>query len=299
VDGPIGELAEAQHGVVGRQQLRDLGFAASSIDSRLRRGALLPVHRGVYGVGHTAMSREGRWMAAVLASGSAAVLSHRSAGQLWRIVSGGGAPEVTRPTASRANPRIRMHRSQLLIDEIEEVEGIPVTSVSRTLLDLGALLSRQRLESALNEAEVRRLTSRISLPELLRRYPRRHGSAVLRSLLGEAAESRGITKRELEARFAAFVATHDLPRPRRNADVAVRGRFFNVDCLWAERRLIVELDGRAVHATRRAFEADRERDRVLSAEGWRVARVTWRQLRDEPGAVAADLRRLLAARVAF
>jgi hypothetical protein len=296
VDGPIGKLAEAQCGVVGRQQLRDLGFAASSIDSRLRRGALLPVHRGVYAVGYGKLTMEGRWMAAVLAAGPRAALSHRSAGQLWGIVPRGrGVPEVTRPSAPRARPGVRAHRSPLPPDEIEEVKGIPVTSVSRTLLDLGAVLSRRRLEIALNEAEVRRLTSRISLPELLRRYPRRHGSALLRSLLGEAAESRGITKRELEARFAAFVEAHDLPRPRRNADIAVRGRFFNVDCLWAEQRLIVELDGRAVHGTRRAFEEDRERDRVLSVEGWRVVRVTWRQLRDEPASVATDLRSLLTA----
>jgi hypothetical protein len=281
--------------VICRRQALALGLSRHDVSGRVERGVWHVIHRGVYGVGHTALTREGRWMAAVLASGSAAVLSHRSAGQLWRIVPGGGAPEVTRPTASRANPRIRMHRSHLPIDEIEEVKGIPVTSVSRTLLDLGAVLSRRRLEIALNEAEVRRLTSRISLPELLRRYPRRHGSALLRSLLGEAAESRGIAKQELEARFAAFVEAHDLPRPRRNADVAVRGRFFNVDCLWAERRLIVELDGRAVHGTRRAFEEDRERDRVLSVEGWRVVRVTWRQLRDEPASVAADLRSLLTA----
>jgi Protein of unknown function (DUF559) len=91
-----------------------------------------------------------------------------------------------------------------------------------------------------------------------------------------------VTRRELEARFAAFVEAHDLPRPRRNAALAVRGRFFEVDCLWPEQRLVVELDGRAVHGTRLAFEADRERDRLLIVEGWRVVRVTWAQLRDEP-----------------
>jgi hypothetical protein len=190
---------------------------------------------------------------------------------------------------------MKMHRGELPADEIEAVDGIPVTSVSRTLLDLATLLDRRRLEQALNEAEVRGLTSRLSLPDLLMRYPRRRGSAVLRDLLGDDDALSGVTKYELEARFANFVETHGLPRPRRNADLAVRGRFFEVDCLWPAQHLIVELDGRAVHGTRQAFEADRERDRLLLADGWRVTRVTWRQLRDDAPAVAADLKAMLAA----
>jgi very-short-patch-repair endonuclease len=104
---------------------------------------------------------------------------------------------------------------------------------------------------------------------------------------------RGITKSELETRFAAMLAGTDLPAPRRNADLAIAGRFFEVDCLWQEQRLVVELDGRATHGTARAFEKDRERDRLLQADDWRVVRVTWRQLRDDAPAVIADLRRLL------
>jgi very-short-patch-repair endonuclease len=106
--------------------------------------------------------------------------------------------------------------------------------------------------------------------------------------------TRGITKKELERRFKLLLNASDLPKPRHNADLAVGGQFFEVDCLWAEQRLIVELDGRAVHGTEMAFEGDRRRDRLLVADGWRVARVTWRQLRDEPSAVVADLRLMLA-----
>lgn len=146
----------------------------------------------------------------------------------------------------------------------------------------------------LNEAEVRGLTDRISVPVLLERYPRRAGSAMLRQIFREQAHTRGITKKELERRFKALLGSSGLPEPRYNADVAVAGRFFEVDCLWAEQRLIVELDGRAVHGTEMAFEGDRRRDRLLNADGWRVTRVTWRQLRDEPSAVVSDLGLMLA-----
>lgn len=180
-------------------------------------------------------------------------------------------------------------------DERTVVDEISVTSVSRTLLDLSAILNQRQLERALNEAEVLGLTDRLSLPDLLERYPRRRGSAVLRALLGEDATTAGITRSELEERFVVLIDAHGLPRPRLNADLAIRGRFIEIDCLWEAQRLVVELDGRASHGTRRAFEKDRERDRLLMAEGWRVVRVTWRQLRDDAPAVAADLRRLLAA----
>jgi very-short-patch-repair endonuclease len=105
-----------------------------------------------------------------------------------------------------------------------------------------------------------------------------------------SGEQGGITRNDFEEDFVAFLDAHRLPRPRCNAAVSIRGRFFEADCLWEAQRLMVELDGRAVHGTERAFENDRRRDRVLLAEGWRSVRITWRQLRDEPEAVAADLR---------
>jgi len=160
-------------------------------------------------------------------------------------------------------------------------------------LDLAGVLAKRQLERALNEAEVHGLTDRLSVPDLLERYPGRRGSAVLRSLWRDRAVVRGITRSELERRFLAVLDGTDLPRPRRNAHVSVQGRFFEVDCLWAEQRLIVELDGRESHGTDLAFEKDRERDRLLLVEGWRVTRITWRQLRDDAPAVIADLHRLL------
>lgn len=244
-------------------------------------------------------------MAAVLASESGAVLSHRSAAGLWNLLPHGRRPpEVTRPRGFRSVVGIVAHRSVLLPDEVEEVDGIPATSVARTLLDLaGVVACRQertftagRLERAFNEAEVRGLTSRVSVPELLARHAGTRGVGVLLRLLEENDAAAGIAKEELEARFAELLRAHRVPAPRRNADLAVRGRFFNVDCLWRHERVIVELDGRAVHGTARAFERDRKRDRLLTVDRWRVMRVTWAQLRDEPEAIVADLKGLLATR---
>jgi len=178
-------------------------------------------------------------------------------------------------------------------DEVSELDAIPVTSLSRTLVDLAAVSSRSQVEQAFNEAEVRKLTDRLSVPEVLERHPRRKGARTLNSILRARDHSRGITKKELERRFRVLLDSTNLPRPRHNAPLAAAGRFFEVDCLWVEQRLVVELDGRAVHGTPRAFERDRERDRLLVADGWRVVRITWLQLRDEAPAVLADLRRML------
>jgi very-short-patch-repair endonuclease len=163
----------------------------------------------------------------------------------------------------------------------------------RTLFDLAAIVNRHQLELAFNEAEIQGLTDRLSIVHLLKRHPGRRGATVLRAIMADEKRARGVTKKELEKRFAAVLAGTDLPRPRRNADLAVGGRFYEVDCLWSEQRLIVELDGRATHGTARAFEGDRERDRLLQVDGWRVVRITWRQLRDDAPAVVVDLRRLL------
>jgi len=140
---------------------------------------------------------------------------------------------------------------------------------------------------------VRGLTDRLSIPDLLKRHPGARGAATLRELYAEGSPG-GRTRNDFEEDFVDFLDAHALPRPALNAPLALRGRFFEIDCLWRDRQLAVELDGRAVHGTAAAFESDRERDRILQAEGWRTARITWRQLQDDPEAVARDLRRMLA-----
>jgi very-short-patch-repair endonuclease len=167
-----------------------------------------------------------------------------------------------------------------------------VTSVARTQFDLAGVLSKRQLERALHEAEVQRLTDRLSLPDLLARYPRRRGAANLRALLASKAPV-GVTKNEFEESFVALLDSHGLPRPQLNGTLPIRGRLLEPDCMWATERLLVELDGGGVHRTDQAFESDRQRDRILLAEGWRSTRVTWRQLHDEPTAIATDLRELL------
>jgi very-short-patch-repair endonuclease/predicted transcriptional regulator of viral defense system len=297
VDRVLAELANAQHGVVGRRQLLAAGIGRRAIGGRLERGGLHLIHRGAYAVGHSALSVQGRWMAATLALGPEAVLSHRSAGELWGIVPRSSRViEATRRTNARSRLHIVTHQSSLLDDERTVVDGIPVTTVPRTILDLAAVVSRRQLERALNEVEVRGLTDRLSIPDLLARHPRRRGAAVLRGVLDADAAARGVTKYALEERFVSLIDSYGLPRPRLNADVMVGGRFFSVDCLWMDKRLIVELDGRAVHGTAKAFEADRERDRLLLLDGWRVVRITWRQLRDQEATIAADVRRALNGR---
>jgi very-short-patch-repair endonuclease/predicted transcriptional regulator of viral defense system len=280
----IGSLARSQHGVVARRQLLALGLGDRAIDHRLACGRLHPIRRGVYAVGHAVLTPRGRWLAAVLGAGTGAVLSHGAAAALWGL-GPTGQIEVTVPVKRASRPGLTVHASRLAGDETTEVDGIPVTTVARTILDLAAVWPRHRVERALHEAEVRQLTSPTSLDELLRRHPRRRGNSALRSILAKARAGANLTRSELEARFLAFLDAHHLPRPRTNVDVCG----FEADCVWSARQLIVELDGHATHVTRAKFERDRVRDRALQIAGWRVVRVTWRQMHQEAGGLAADL----------
>jgi very-short-patch-repair endonuclease len=265
----------------------------TAIARRLEQGRLHELHRGVYVVGVRRISKRGRWMAAVLACGKHAVLSHRSAARLWDILPPASEwVEVTRPDRRLRRDGIVGHRGSVRADEREVIDGIPVTSPFRTVFDLASVLDRRGLERAFHEAEVRGLRDRVSLPVLLKRYPGRRGSRNLRALL-EAAEPVGFTRNDFEGAFVALVDRHGLRRPRMNGDLSLRGRFFQIDALWEEERVAVELDSRAVHGTNRNFESDRQRDRILLAEGWRTMRVTWRHLQDEPDEVAADLKQAL------
>jgi very-short-patch-repair endonuclease len=292
-DWVIAELAERQHGVVARRQLLDAGLCPRTIGLRLERGSLHGIHLGVYSVGHSVLGKNGRWMAAVLACGPGAVLSHRSAAMAWGLLRISGLPEVTRPGKFRPRRGIVARFASVPSDERGVVDGIPLTSVPRTILDLAVLGNRTHVRRALHEAEVQRLDDALSVADLLQRYPRRPGTRLLRELLGSDLVAEGVTVNDFEELFEALVEKHDLPRPRFNADLAVAGRILRPDCLWPDHGLIVELDGRATHETRRAFESDRKRDRTLLAAGWRVMRVTWRQLQDGPDTVAADLRSAL------
>jgi very-short-patch-repair endonuclease len=266
-----------------------------AIDGRVERGLLYPLHRGVYGVGPRLLTAERRWLAAVFACGSGAHLSHRSAARLWGLLrSEPPAVEVTAVSTRVRRPGIVTRRIGLRDDEVEVIDAIPVTCAARVVFDLAGCVRQRELERAWSEMEVRRLTSRVSVPQLLERYPGRPGAPALRMLLG-SEEPGGVTRNDFEEAFLALIDAHGLPRPGLNADLAIGGRFIEVDCLWRRQGLAAELDGRAVHAREAAFESDKLRDRQLLVAGWKTMRVTWLQLQEEPGAVADDLRALLSA----
>jgi very-short-patch-repair endonuclease len=167
-----------------------------------------------------------------------------------------------------------------------------VTGISRTLFDLAAVVARPQFERALNEAEILGLTDSLSLRQLLSRYPRRPGARAVRAALDAGTT---LTRSELESRFLAFLRARRLPRPETNVPLNAGGYWIECDCVWRRSGVVVELDGRAFHDTARAFERDRERDRRLQAAGWRVVRVTWRQLADSRDGLEADLRSIFAA----
>ena len=186
MDRAIAALAERQHGVVGRAQLLELGAGTGAIDRRLKRAWLCPVHRGVYTIGHRLLTQDGRWMAAVLAYGPHAVLSHRAAAALWGM-RGGTWVEVSVPNGRRGSAGIEVHRAVLPPDERTTHRGIPTTTVPRTLLDLSAVVGTRHLRSALREAEHGRLSDPLSLHHLIARYPRRPGLRAIRALLADAS----------------------------------------------------------------------------------------------------------------
>lgn len=294
VDALVAELAGRQYGVVSRGQLEGLGVGRRAVEWRIGAGRLHRLHPGVYAVGHSLIPKEGRWLAAVLASGTDAVLSHQAAAALWGMRPYvAGAIDITTPRKWRSAEGIRRHCSHLRPDEVMTVGGIRVTGVSRTILDLAGSSSAHTAESALREAEYLRLFDSLSLPVLLDRYPGRRGVRAIRLALARHAESPGRTRSRLEERFLPFLDHHRLPRPRLNVWIEVEGERYQVDCFWREQNVIVELDGWQRHGTSRAFRQDRTRDRRLRVAGYGVTRITWSHLDDEPEAIASDLRRLL------
>jgi very-short-patch-repair endonuclease len=293
----VADLARRQHGIVGRTQLRALGMEPGAIKRRVQTGRLHVIHRGVYAVGHTAITQRGRWMAAVLASGPGAVLSRRSATALWGIWgSGTGETHVTVPRKSRSQQSIRRHFGALPFDEVTVRDGIPVTSAARAVLDLAADKGEAAAETALREMEYLGIYGPVSIPALLDRYPRHKGTPIVRTCLERLRDDPGGRIRStLEEQFLPFLDAHQIPRPRLNPRLSVGNDRFQVDCYWPQARLVGELDGFASHGTKRAFRADRKRDRRLLAAGYRIARITHDRLHSEPDEVAADLRASLTS----
>lgn len=294
----IAQQAGRQHGVISHEQLIEIGVSASAINRRVRCGRLHRLHPGVYAVGHPIVSREGRWLAAVLRGGAGAVLSHRSAAALWGILRGSerSRVEITTPRSTRSSSAIHRHTSRLPRDEITRRRQLPVTTLARTMLDIAAIAGGERMEGAIREAEYLHRFRLSDLETILKRHPGARGARTVKSCLTRLGGGpRGRVRSTMELKFARLLSGTDLPRPRLNAllDLDDGGRPVEADCLWSSQRVIVELDGGEAHRTRVAFEMDKERDRRLQVAGWQVVHLTWRQLLDEPAALLADLRKLL------
>jgi Transcriptional regulator, AbiEi antitoxin/REase_MTES_1575 len=295
LDVLIARLAERQHGVVSLPQLQCLGLSARAVRDRVAAGRLTRIHRGVYAVGHGRLTQRGRWMATVLAYGPEAVLSHRSAAALHGIRPNNRRKvDVTVPSPSaRARPGIDVHRSTTLqAADITTIDGIPCTSLARTLLDLAEVVDRRSVERAVGEAEVRRIFDLRAVEDVLSRAIGRRGAPVLQSVLADYVGPT-LTDEELEERFLTLCRAAGLPTPEVNAWITLDdGIAYKIDFLWRAEHLAVETDGWESHGTRQSFENDRRRDRLLRLAGWEVIRFTWRDVEREPDEVIALLTRL-------
>jgi hypothetical protein len=293
-DAAIADLAGSQYGVVSRSQLRALGLDDGEIDYRLAVRRLIAIHRGVFAVGHDRVPREGRWLAGVLACGSGAVLSHRSAAALWGLMTYEGRVEITVPAYRQPRVGIVARRSVLQPDEQTLYRAVPTTTAARTLLDLGAVTSAERLRKAVEHAEALGLFDLREVQLFLDRYPKRPGTAALREAVRVIAGSVGRTREELEERFRSLVLSANLPAPVYNATLELGSLTIEPDAFWPDHGLIVELDSRAFHGTSAAFDRDRMRDQHALAASLRVMRITWHHLTRQERVTVRNLRMALA-----
>jgi hypothetical protein len=288
-DRAMADLATRQHGLITRAQLLACGLQPAAIDRRVRARRLHVVHRGVYAVGHRALTQEARWLAAVLACGPLAVLSHGAAARLWGLLERWDGIDVSVPSAAgRSGPvDVRVHRVPSLDrDDVRRRARIPVTSPVRTLVDLSPLVTRRRMERLLDEAHVLRLCTPAQVRLAVRGRVGRPGMPLLTSILDGHDVGSTLTESELEERFLDLCAQAGLSMPTVN-EPGVAGR---VDFTWPALRLAVETDGWRFHRTQAAVERDRAKEARLVIDGWRVLRFTWRQIVYRPASVIAALR---------
>jgi very-short-patch-repair endonuclease len=273
----LAEVAARQWGLVTRAQLTALGVGDSGVRDWVRTGRLHRLYRGIYAVGHDRLRLEGRWLAAVLACGPGAVLSHRDAAALWGLRQSHSALiDVTVPSRNgrRAQRGIRLHRTgRLRPDEVTVRHGIPVTTVARTLLDLADVLDRQALKRVITEAEYTHQFDLTAINAAVQNNPGRRRAKLMEAVAGR----RHRTRSKLELRFLALLERHGVAEPE--TGVWISG--YETDFLWRAAGLVVETDGLDAHSTREAVKRDRKRDRVLARAGFRTMRLTDEDLDDE------------------
>jgi hypothetical protein len=275
LDRALAELAGRQWGVVSLAQLRALGIGARAVQLRASTGRLHRVHRGVYAVGHRALRVEGRRLAAVLACGPGAVLSHRSAASHWGLLATEQVGiDVTAPRGRQGAPGIRLHRSRSLdAQDTTNHEGIPITTVHRTLLDLAATVRPDQLERALAQAMYLQVYDQHAIDDVIARSNGHRGTSVLKQATKQEPQ---ITKSDWEIRMLRLVRAAHLPEPICNRPLhAPDHGECKPDFYWPAHNLIVETDGWEAHRTLAAFRSDRAKDAALTAAGYKVLRFTW------------------------
>jgi predicted transcriptional regulator of viral defense system len=295
LDAALAGLAAAQHAVFSVNQIAELGLSARAASRRAAAGRLHRIHRGVYSlVPRKLLTREGHWMAAVLACGPGAVLSHRSAAALLGLRPAGWTRvEVTVPRRSACRrDGIKVHRSRTLTAQDSKlVKNIPCTTTARTLLDLAEVLERRPLERAFDESEILELFDLRSLEDQLARNATRAAACRVRALLDEHHIGSTATRSGLEEAFLALCRKAGIPDPQVNewVDLGDGESPIWADFVWREQRVIVETDGRKVHGTHRARERDPRRDQRALLAGWRPIRTTWRQVMRRPQELAPTI----------
>jgi hypothetical protein len=285
VERKLARIASSAHGVVSRAELLQAGVTPREVEHRLGTGALIREYRGVYRVGHHAASVEARYMAAVKACGAGAVLSGLAAAYLLGLLKGPAPPPEVIAAGKRRIAGVRTRRSREV--EATKWQGIPATTVPRTLVDIAGDLSEEDLGWACHQAGVRFRTTPRQVESVLARHPKSRGAGRLRRII--AGDSHVILSK-LEKRFLKLLREAGLPLPETNRPTG--GHY--VDCRWSRHKLTVELDSYRFHSSRYAWEQDRRREWEAYARGDKFRRYTWGDVFEGPAQMLAELRALLA-----
>jgi predicted transcriptional regulator of viral defense system len=291
-DVQVARLAAAQHGLVTTRQLNACGFDGGAIRVRVARGQLHPLLRGVYAVGHAALTPTAAFAAAVLACGPGAVLSHRAAtAHLGLLAWDEREPEVTVPrSGGRGIVGIRVHRNRLDPRDIWTRDGIRVTCPARTILDVAATMPAKQLRRMARQAQAEQRVNVRQLVDILERHPRRRGAAKLRRVI---ADGPAPTRSDHEDLVLDLIDRADLARPELNPKLHLDGRDIFPDTLWRDERLVIECDGRRWHDDPLTRQNDADKQAILEAHGYRVLRITWQQVVDHPAQTLARIRAAL------
>jgi very-short-patch-repair endonuclease len=297
-DSLCADLARSQHGVISRSQALRIGLSSDAIARRLSRGRWETLYPRVYRVSGAPPSWRQTLFGACLWTGPDAVASHRSAAALWGLEGvRDGFVEITSSRRTKPPPELVLHvLPSLERCDVSKVDGIPATNVSRTLIDLGAVVGIEAVEAALDDALRRRLTS---LPRVTSRLAEvggngRRGVGVLRKLLAERDPALAVPESVLEARLVHLLRRANLPEPTRQYEVRERGKLLaRVDLAYPDCRLAIEADGYRYHSGRAAWQRDLKRRNVLTSRGWRVIHVTWADVTVDGNGIVSEIRRAL------